>query len=1074
MSSLSRRQLAGEFVYTTTASRHLSSLPERRYKKRSHYGIRGRNLSKARILSRLKKPGATISLAIASLVALQLVTSLWLINRDARSYQDIATAAQLNHITDDLLHVAQQLAFAPALEPKNSESSMAMLEHLASELARVDSQAPTPWTQRLAVLAPTVQQLRADAEAPAASASLDRPSANQFLQQIDKLLVALDGPDIETRAGAISIKRIAWKMNRAVAAEASLLTTLLGNKINNNTIMMPAQSQQLLVLRVRSNVHWESLARMTEDVSFPAMRAAIDQLRAEYSDRFSVISETFLLPPASDASGHTTTLEKFSNANIAPMNHALGAVFEAAFAMTEEKTAQLQTAAIKEFTTHSVVLAISIVFSTLLYMLVHRVALAPLQRLQTVLHTAVDGIITIDTRGTVQSFNNAAEQIFGYTAAEICGRNISILMPEPEASAHDEYLARYLRTGEAKVVGIGREVHGLRRDGTVFPMRLAVGKQNGTGTAFFTGIVRDITQEKIADQALHDRKALLNALHSGMSRFVEFSDQNLTYEYLLASLLAITRSDYGFVAEVFFDARNNPYLRTRAITDISWNEETRRQYDASRENGMEFRNLATLFGAALTTGKPVISNDPSHDPRRAGVPMQHPPLNAFLGVPIYHAGKLVGMYGIANRVGGYSAELVEFLQPFTSSCGILINAMRTANERLAYQHNLAQAKDAAEAANRAKSQFLSSMSHELRTPLNVMLGFAQLLKMDAKSPLNADQQSEVEQVLKAGWHLLELINGVLDLAKIESGRLDLVLEPIDVGLFVSECIDFVATLAVQRNITINNKTPATTKLAVNADPTRIRQVLLNLLTNAMKYNRPNGSVNVVTTSDEGRVRISVENTGLGLTAEQMQHLFEPFNRLGMEGGNIEGTGIGLVISKRLIELMGGVIGAQSVAGQGSTFWLELPAVALPTPREIETESAQIDSVSETETKTQPCTVLYIEDNASNTKLITQLLNRRRGLSLLTAATGTAGLASARSQIPDVILLDINLPDLDGFAVKEQLRAHDATKNIPVIAISADAMPANIERARQAGFVDYVTKPFDVSHLFKLLDAALRR
>jgi hypothetical protein len=315
---------------------------------------------------------------------------------------------------------------------------------------------------------------------------------------------------------------------------------------------------------------------------------------------------------------------------------------------------------------------------------------------------------------------------------------------------------------------------------------------------------------------------------------------------------------------------------------------------------------------------------------------------------------------------------------------------------------------------------------------------------------------------------LELINGVLDLSKIESGRLDLTMEPIDACRFVNECTDFMATLAVQRNITVNNKTATNSILGVNADPTRLKQVLLNLISNALKYNRPNGTVDVTASASNGRVRVSVEDTGPGLTADQIQHLFEPFNRLGMEGKNIEGTGIGLVISKRLVEMMGGVIGVESTSGQGSTFWFELPAVELPTEQEPEVEPNKVPG----ETEPAPCTVLYIEDNASNTKLIAQLFSRRQGLTLVTAATGTEGLTSARCQRPDVILLDINLPDIDGFAVREQLLTCDETKNIPVIAISANAMPADIDRARKAGFVDYVTKPFDVSLFFSLLDAAL--
>ncbi len=382
---------------------------------------------------------------------------------------------------------------------------------------------------------------------------------------------------------------------------------------------------------------------------------------------------------------------------------------------------------------------------------------------------------------------------------------------------------------------------------------------------------------------------------------------------------------------------------------------------------------------------------------------------------------------------------------------------------------LESAKFLAEKANLAKSDFLSSMSHELRTPLNAILGFAQLLEAGSPPP-TAAQIVRLHQIIKAGWYLLELINQILDLAVIESGKLSLSREPVSLIDVMRECQAMIESQAQKRDIHMSFL-PFDNTWFANADRTRVKQVLINLLSNAIKYNCEHETVEVkCALSTPERIRISIKDSGAGLPPEKLAQLFQPFNRLGQETGTEEGTGIGLVVTKRLVELMGGTIGVESTVGVGSEFWIELIRDVTPQLAPGDTMPAELTQQAQENATLQ--TLLYVEDNPANLMLVEQIIEGRPQLHMLSAHNGNLGLALARAHLPDVILMDINLPGISGFQALKMLREDPVTAHIPVLAISANAMPRDIEKGLAAGFFRYLTKPIKVNDFMNALDDAL--
>jgi PAS domain S-box-containing protein len=641
--------------------------------------------------------------------------------------------------------------------------------------------------------------------------------------------------------------------------------------------------------------------------------------------------------------------------------------------------------------------------------------------IQTILDTVVDGIVTLHAdSGIIETVNPAAERMLGYTIEELVGQNFSLLIPEFYQDQPNTSLAYYSASDEEQAIGHGREVIGKRKDGTAFPIEMAVSEMWLGERRYFTAILRDVTGRKLAEEQL---------------RWTEESFR----------LMVESVSDYAIVML-------DPHGRV-----VSWNSGAQRikGYSSDEIVGRHF----SLFYPPqdIAQGKPqqvldmVIAQGRCEDE----------------GWRVRKDNSVFWANEVFTAIRDHSGTLRGFAK-LTQD----LTRRKALNKVLEDKNDeLERARTLAVKANLAKSDFLSSMSHELRTPLNAILGFAQLIESGIPPP-SISQKRSVDQILKAGWYLLELINEILDLALIESGKLSLSLEPVSLPEVMRECQVMIETQAQKRGIAVTFPL-FEVPYFVMADRTRVKQIIINLLSNAIKYNKPNGSVSVqCCTSPPGRIRISVKDTGHGLSTDKIAQLFQPFNRLGQEGNSEEGTGIGLVVCKRLIEWMGGVIEVESTVGEGSIFWIEMNQTTLPlsvSPAEISNTANPLQIQSTTQSRT----LLYVEDNPANLMLVEDLILRRPDIRLLSATDGYSGVVIASNAQPDVILMDINLPGMSGLNALHILINDPATAHIPVVALSANAMPRDIEKGLEAGFFRYLTKPIKVNEFINTLDLAMK-
>jgi PAS domain S-box-containing protein len=661
--------------------------------------------------------------------------------------------------------------------------------------------------------------------------------------------------------------------------------------------------------------------------------------------------------------------------------------------------------------------------------------------LQTILNTVVDGLLTVHAQGgIIETVNPAIELMFGYSAAELGGKPLSSLIPELDKDQHAGSLAYYGVSDEARAKGVGREVIGRRKDGSAFPLEITVSEMTLRGQRYFTGILRDISARKQAEEALRKAGALQKAIFDSAN----FSSIATDAKGVIQIFNVGAERMLGYTAA--------EVMNQRTPADISDPQEViarakslSTELETTIKPGFEALVFKASRGIEDIYELTYIRKDGSRFPAVVSVTALRDDQASIIGY------LLIGTDNTARKQ--VEAERAQ-----------LDLALQTKNVELE------RARQVADHANQAKSDFLSSMSHELRSPLNAILGFAQLLESGSPPPSPA-QAASVGQILTAGWYLLKLINEILDLTLIESGRLSLSLEPTSLQDVLQDCEAMIAPQAQQKGIRLKFAS-VDDDCFVIADRTRLKQVLVNLLSNAIKYNRANGTAEVsYRMHGAGRLRISVRDSGQGLSPLKILQLFQPFNRLGQEAGTEEGTGIGLVVSRQLVELMGGEIGVTSTVGMGSVFWFELNAASIPQLAVDEPPLLDLAPVT-VPAGASVLTLLYVEDNQANMALVEQLVARRPDMRLLGAQDATRGIAMARAHQPDLILMDINLPGISGMQALAILLEDPVTRHIPVMALSANAMPRDIEKGLSAGFFSYLTKPIRVQEFMAALDEGL--
>lgn len=699
-----------------------------------------------------------------------------------------------------------------------------------------------------------------------------------------------------------------------------------------------------------------------------------------------------------------------------------------------------------------------------------------LARQSSLVKNAAAGVIRISQRGIIEEINKKAESLFGYTDGELIGQNVSVLMPQSISQHHDNYLSKYERGKHqsashlSSVIGEGREVIACDKNGTPIPIHLAVSEVmiDGQSQQEFIGILTDLRESKRKEIQLEKQALLLEKLHLGLTDYQSLISGNSIWRFLQESLRELTNSQYALIGEVD-PHKDAPELIVHSLTDLSWDKESQKLMESFLIGASRVSNTQSLLGRVFAKGETVITNSPATAPGRRGLPDGHPPLNNLLGMPIKQGDRILGMIAIANTESQLDEELTQWLEPFVATCSLLIQLYRQMNERERFTQDLEKARDELEKASRAKSEFLSAMSHELRTPLNSIIGFSELLNANRKTPLNEKQSKQVKQINSSGKHLLTLINDILDLAKIESGKLSISLEPTALDSVAVETIEVLQPLADKSGIAIHNLQCADF-VEVKADYTRLKQVLINLISNAIKYNRPNGSVELSWTVNDQVVGIHVNDTGMGIPEEDLDSIFEPFNRSSAEHSGIEGTGVGLALTKKIVEYMKGSIEVTS-GPDGSNFTVYLP-VSCQKSRDVASFPEQPTQSTDAELtkKTTNKTVLYVEDNPANQRLMQDIFEDFDSLELLVAHEPYLGLSMATTHRPDLIILDINMPGMDGFQLLKKIKQEPALMGTPCIALSANAMPLDIKRGLSEGFEHYLTKPIDITKFYKLLDS----
>ena len=515
-------------------------------------------------------------------------------------------------------------------------------------------------------------------------------------------------------------------------------------------------------------------------------------------------------------------------------------------------------------------------------------------------------------------------------------------------------------------------------------------------------------------------------------------------------------------------------MRTHALSDITWNEETRALYEINNADVLVFRNLETLFGRVLKTGRPLISNSPLTDRHSGGLPKGHAPLRAFLGVPIYSGNDFIGMLGVANRPGGYSTAVIDKLAMFISVCSNLIVAFRAERDRQKASNELLAAKKEAEQASKAKSEFLANMSHEVRTPLNGLIGMLELALEAAKDPQQKDFLDTAKDSTRT---LLYLINDILDFSKIEAGKMSIDSVQFDIRESIDFSLQHFGLMAREKGLELSCHVDTSIPAQLVGDPMRLRQVLMNLVGNAIKFTA-SGSVHVDIQrcdSADGHVvlEIAVLDTGIGIPQDAQDSIFEAFNQADTSiTRRFGGTGLGLSISTALVRMMGGKMNLFSRVGVGSHFWFQIRFATVTA--EVSPPVAVTDTVLEKPGNWRPLHVLLAEDNTVNQKLFRHMLTKR-GHTVDVASNGRIAVDKLKRHAFDAILMDLQMPEMDGIEACGLIRKKEKAEGVTphyIVALTAHALETDKERCLQVGMNNFISKPVESRELYKKLELVL--